>query len=58
MRGSQKLNIILAMIMLLLLINWVFRSGEMDCFNWTDYTTSFGALFANVGINIFVAVGK
>ena len=56
MKISQKLNVIIAMIMLLILINWVSISAESKCFNWFDYTTNFGALFANIGVNIFAAI--
>ena len=50
------LNIILVIIILLVLLNWVFKSTQTDCFNWLDYLTNFGVLFASVGINILAAL--
>ncbi len=56
MKNSQKLNLILAIIMLLILINWISISTKSKCFNWLDYTISFGALFANIGANILATI--
>jgi hypothetical protein len=50
------LNIMLAIIILLILINGVFRSAQTDCFSWFDYSTNFGVLFASIGINILAAL--
>lgn len=42
--------------MLLILINWISISTKSKCFNWLDYTISFGALFANIGANILATI--
>ena len=56
MKRSQILNIMAAIAVLLLLINWVFKSTETGCFNWFDYASGFMTLFINMSINIFAAV--
>jgi len=56
-KNSQILNIMLAIIMIILIVNWVLKSSQTDCFNWFDYTMNFGTLFGSMAINFLAAYG-
>ncbi|MBS3080544.1 hypothetical protein J4221_03670 [Candidatus Pacearchaeota archaeon] len=56
MKRSHLLNLISVIAALLLIINWISRAVGTLCFNWFDYSTSFGTLFFNMAINIFAVL--
>jgi len=57
-RLSVKLNLIVVITTLGLIIFWIGRVYGTECFNWIDYSVSFGTLFVNSTINIMGALGR
>ena len=57
MKLSYYLNVTASVLTLAFIIFLITRSVKSGCFNWLDYSVSFGTLFTNLGINILASLG-